>query len=111
MDIKVSRTGDQAVVRIVGAIRIDVAHRLRNELVSATQERLSSLVVDLSAVDYIDSSGLATLLDCLRRLRKTGVKMVVDGVRTNVFELFKMARLDRVFDLRPGGGPLPEAAG
>lgn len=89
---------------IQGPIRIDVAPRLRIELQNAAVQEDAQLVVDLSAVDYIDSAGLATLLECFKRLSRSGGGMRLVGVSDQILEIFKVARLEKVFAIEGGNG-------
>ena len=98
MEVQVQRgEGRGAKIVIQGDIRIDVAPRLREDLRSELGSGTTELVVDLSGVEYIDSSGLATLLECLKDLKRVGGEMVLVGVRSSLLEVFKVARLEEVF--------------
>lgn len=103
MEVKVRKSGTEATVTIRGSIRIDVARRLRNELLEAIQGT-TRLVIDMSGVDYTDSSGLATLLDCMKRVEKAKGTMVLRDVQQQVMELFKLGQLDQIFDIESSKG-------
>ncbi len=57
------------------------------------------VVVDLSAVEFVDSSGLGALLSCLRDLHSEGGDMKLFGVQKPVRVLFELVRMHRVFDI------------
>jgi len=57
------------------------------------------IVVDLSAVEFVDSSGLGALLSCLRDLHTDGGDMKLFGVQKPVRVLFELVRMHRVFDI------------
>ena len=67
---------------------------LLENLISAKSPRI---VVDLSSVSYIDSSGLAVLIDAMHRIEEYGGRLLLAGVNEDIQPIFEVARLDRVF--------------
>jgi anti-sigma B factor antagonist len=57
-------------------------------------------VVDLTGVAFIDSSGLATLIEALQAVGKYGGKLRLCGLSPEVRKLFDLAQLSTIFDLR-----------
>ena len=57
------------------------------------------IVLDLSQVDFIDSSGLGAILSILKRM-ETGKEFVICGLTEQVASMFKLTRMDRVFTIR-----------
>ncbi len=57
------------------------------------------LIADLEGLEYMDSTGLATLLEAHSRLRKHGGRMVLFGVATQVHDLLTMNQVDRLFTI------------
>jgi anti-anti-sigma factor len=55
------------------------------------------LILDLSDLDYIDSSHLAALVVCYKRVVEAGGRVVFCGLKPSVRETFLITRLDRVF--------------
>ena len=78
--------------------RIDgtVAAEFRNEMGAIIEEGAEALVLDLSAVDLMDSTGLGALVASLKMLRGKG-EMVISGASGKVTSLFKITRMDQVF--------------
>jgi anti-sigma B factor antagonist len=93
--LAVERTSDQGVelLLVEGELDIATAPRLISVLNRAVQEALRSLVVDLSDVDFMDSTGLALLINAHRRLtrRSKGFAVVCPpGPLRRVFEVTDM---------------------
>jgi anti-sigma B factor antagonist len=93
--LAVERTSDEGVelVLVEGELDIATAPRLISVLNGAVQEALRSLVVDLSDVDFMDSTGLALLINAHRRLtrRSKGFAVVCPpGPLLRVFEVTDM---------------------
>ena len=59
------------------------------------------IVVDLSGVPYMDSSGVASLVKLLARIRKTGIELRLCGLTDRVRSIFEITRLDSVFQIYP----------
>ena len=72
---------------------------LRTSLRQAQTSRPKRLVVDLGQVDYMDSSGVATLVEALQIARRNNTRMVLCGMRDRVRSIFEIARLDTVFTI------------
>ncbi len=69
-----------------------------NELIDRKTERI---LVDLSRVNYIDSSGLALFIECLQRIGTYGGKLGIFGLQPSVSHIFEIARLDQVLHIYP----------
>ncbi len=72
-----------------------------NEVVGRYREDSDSvsIILDLSQVVFIDSSGLGAILSILKRMPK-GTEMIICGATEPVMSMFKLTRLDRVFTMR-----------
>jgi anti-sigma B factor antagonist len=97
VELSVRKSGDMAVVAITGAIDLAKSPDLRQQIIGLVDEGVRGLVVDLSHVKYLDSSGMATLVDALNRLRARGGRMVVAGAAAEMREMFRITRLDQRF--------------
>ena len=100
--LAVERTSDEGVelVMVEGELDIATAPRLISVLNRAVGEALASLVVDLSEVDFMDSTGLALLINAHRRLtrRSKGFAVVCPpGPLWRVFEVTDMVETLHVF--------------
>jgi anti-sigma B factor antagonist len=58
-------------------------------------------VVDLSALEYISSAGLGVLLKTQKRAMASGRGMRLVGVNRHIFDIFRYAGFDRLFDIEP----------
>jgi anti-sigma B factor antagonist len=72
---------------------------LRTSLRQAQTSKPQRLVIDLANVDYMDSSGVATLVEALQIARRNNTKMVLCGMKDRVRSIFEIARLDTVFTI------------
>lgn len=84
-----------------GDIDLSRSPVLRNSLrqAQATKPPPKRLVVDLGMVDYMDSSGVATLVEALQMARRNNTRMILCGMKDRVRSIFEIARLDTVFTI------------
>jgi anti-sigma B factor antagonist len=87
------------VLTVTGDINMMTSPRMRAALMQAASEQPQRLVVDLEGVTYIDSSGIATLVEALQRARRQGRQLVLRGLRESIKAVFQLARLDEVFTI------------
>ena len=83
-----------------GAIDLHVSPELRASLRTIIdEEKPKRLVVDLSQVPYIDSSGIAVLIGAMQALEHEGGTFVIAGAQEGVRMIFESAKLDQYFRL------------
>lgn len=85
-------------VAIEGRITINTSDQMRRKLLAALRPRPTQVTVDLSQATYMDSSGLATLLEAVRIARKQGTRLLLAGVSGQPRCLFEIGQIDRVFE-------------
>jgi anti-sigma B factor antagonist len=88
-NVVVARTGDQ---------RLDarLAPELKQQLLELVGRGHPLIALDLSEVDFIDSSGLGAIVSVLKQLNGNG-DLVIAGAKPAVLSLFRLTRMDRVF--------------
>lgn len=101
MDLKVHHEQDVCVVVVDGDIEAATADALRLELDGLLADGSRDFVIDLAGVPFIDSSGLGTLVHLFKRVRTNDGDVRICSLQDNVRRVFKLVRLDRVFDLYP----------
>ena len=94
------------VVSVAGEIDFSRSPLLRSKIIDALGKGCPHLVVDLASVPYMDSSGVATLVEALQVQRRKGHKLVLCGLQPKVRGIFEIARLDMVFTIKTD---VPEA--
>lgn len=84
-----------------GAIDLHIAPELRSSLRAMIDTKPKRLVVDLSGVPYVDSSGLAVLIGAMQSLELDGGVFMLAGAQEAVRTILESARLDQYFLLFP----------
>jgi len=84
-------------VSLQGRITVSNANEMRRTLADALRLQPKELTVDLSSVTYMDTSGLATLMEAMRNARQQGTRLVLGGIQPQPRYLLKVTDLDQVF--------------
>jgi anti-sigma B factor antagonist len=90
-----------AVFAPEGAIDLHVAPETRTALRELIDEKPKRLIVDLSKVPYVDSSGLAVLIGAMQSLEHDGGRFMLAGPQEAVRVILESARLDQYFHVYP----------
>ena len=89
--------GDTTHLRIAGTLDVNTAPELGPSVDRLVEERRTKVVVDISGLDLIDSSGVAVLVALYKRVRAVGGQVQVTGARDQPLAIFKLLRMDKVF--------------
>lgn len=107
MKISVRDVGPAKVVEVDGDVDLGTSPDLRRTLFDALPT-VRTLALNLAAIRYIDSSGIATLIEVLKRAQQLGKAFVLFGLSPAVLEVFRLTHVIRVF---PVFGTEQEALG
>lgn len=99
-EVNVAPVGAWTVVAVAGEIDVATAPRLRKEAIAIVADGHHLVVLDLEAVDFLDSTGLGVLIGVLRRINAVGGELRLVCSTPRILDLFTLTGLDRVFDLR-----------
>jgi anti-sigma B factor antagonist len=95
----VQHTGSDFKLTIRGSLDINTAPALGDEIDKILVARPTKVVVDLSPLDLIDSSGVAALVKLYKNVRNGGGTVTIAGARDQPLAIFKLLRMDKVFNL------------
>jgi len=98
-DLSTELHGSLMLVRLSGEVDLSWSARVRDAILEALERH--SVGVELSAVSYIDSSGIAALVEGLQTARDGERRFVLVATSPAVLAVLELARLDRVFTLLP----------
>lgn len=99
MDVEVTRSGQATVVVPKGELDLAGSNQLKETLTSLIDKGQAELVLDLTATSYVDSSGLAALVEGMKRARANGGDIKLCGLQPDVRSIFDMTRLIKVLDV------------
>ncbi|WP_336317642.1 STAS domain-containing protein [Streptomyces lavendofoliae] len=97
-------------LRVAGELDHHNAHRLRETFTSVPFATSGGVIVDLSGLDYCDSTGLTALITGHHQARSAGSTLSIAGLKPHLERVFRIAGIDQVIPLlptpeRPSGEP------
>ncbi|MEV4507977.1 STAS domain-containing protein [Dactylosporangium sp. NPDC049525] len=99
-ELAVHRAGGLVRLEAVGDLDLDTAPKLLTEVVKQLDAGMTELVIDLTALEFIDSSGLGTLVGCWRRIRDAGATLTVANPNDDVSMTLAITGLDQILPIR-----------
>jgi len=96
MEINNSEQGGVKIVTLSGEVDLSTSPQVRDALLSCILEG-SAVAVDLSQVAYIDSSGVASLVEAFQNAKSRGQGFALANVGETPLRVLQLARLDQVF--------------
>ncbi|MEL7474238.1 MAG: STAS domain-containing protein [Planctomycetota bacterium] len=98
------REGDAPGVYVVaprGDIDMSCSPQFRDAIKGVQDKRPERIVVDLAGVRYMDSSGLATLVEAMKNAKASSTRLVLCAMNEKVLAIFEIARLHQYFVISP----------
>jgi len=99
MQIKISENNGISVCKVDGEIDINTAVEVKKIFDNLIKEKKEKIVINMEKVDYVDSSGLATLVELLKNFRKYGARLKLVSLSNKVKSLFEITKLEKLFDI------------
>lgn len=98
MTYNVREVGDYSVVDLAGDVDLSCSPDARAAILQCLKAR-RNVLVDMSAVTYIDSSGVASLVEGYQTAKKNSLRFGLVGVSDAAMSVLQLARLDKVFPI------------
>jgi anti-sigma B factor antagonist len=107
MTIEVENINTGAIIRITGEVDLSVSPSIKEKILEQIELNkkehnfniAKSIYADLSGVSYIDSSGIASLIQSHQQAAKNGTNFYLFKTSEAVLKVIKLARLDSIFKL------------
>ncbi|MBK1841131.1 STAS domain-containing protein [Azospirillum sp. YIM B02556] len=99
MDFQATDTGDTTEVRLMGRLEFTDHDRLRDIVGLVERSDMARFVIDLSALEFIDSAGLGMLLILQEETETRNVRMIVQGAAGDVKRSIDLARLGEIITI------------
>ena len=100
LKIDTEESPDGSLIRVEGEVDLYTSPDLRKVILKSVPASAGELALDLSGVTYIDSSGVATLVEGLRSARVHGIGFALVSPSPAVLQVLELAKLDSVFEVR-----------
>jgi anti-anti-sigma factor len=104
MELKIARgtlNNDVEVITLSGTMNAVTVSGLKELLKKCVAENSVQIVIDLDGVNFIDSSGLSSLISALKGCREKGGYLRLARIQSPVKRVFELTMLDRVFEMYP----------
>ncbi|HED16700.1 MAG TPA: anti-sigma factor antagonist [Gammaproteobacteria bacterium] len=98
MEIKKRNESGYSIISLVGEVDLHFSPKAREEILKALKNN-ENVLVELSEVSYIDSSGIASLVEGYQMSKKSGQTFGLLSVSNAAMQVLKLARLDSVFPI------------
>lgn len=99
MRVEIDSENPTVLVTVNGAIDLFSSGALKKELSALLESGKTDFLFDLSAVDFVDSSGLGVLVGTFKQVRVGKGDVLLAGLRPAVKKIFELTRLDKVFTI------------
>ena len=90
---------NHVLVTLSSSLYVEEVAQLRESLIGYIEKGHNKIIIDFGDVDYIDSSGLGTLVSINKQALQNGGSVVINGLHGLVKDLFELTRLDKVFEI------------
>ena len=99
MELEVIKKNNVSILKIKGDVDLYSSPLVRKEILAILTKSNKNLLVDLEDVSYMDSSGVATLVEALQLTNKKGGKLRLFNLGRAIRDVFELSRLDKVFEI------------
>ena len=90
---------DVVIIELRGDIDMSRAGELREQILGVLHQKPAALVINMADVGFMDSSGLATLVEAMQLSQRYGSSLKLAGLATRVRSVFEISRLDTIFQI------------
>lgn len=99
MVVKDKTMGGIVVLSVDGEINFNSSPDFRKAFLKVLDSKAKKVVINLSNVAYVDSSGLATLVEALQKTKSNGGRLRLAGLCAKVKSLFEITKLEKLFEI------------
>ena len=99
MDIKIGMQNDVIIVRLIGNLVASTAENFKKEIDKLLQKNFFRVIVDLSKVDFMDSSGLGACMNSHKLITEKDGALVFVGAKEPVMKIFRITKADQKLNI------------
>ncbi|EKJ85052.1 MULTISPECIES: STAS domain-containing protein [Leptospira] len=99
MELKLNATGKIKTIEIAGKFDIESTEEFESIFAKLIEPNPSIVSIEMSRLDYIDSSGIGSLIKSLNSLKNKKGKLILVGMKPMILNVFKLAKLDMFFEI------------
>jgi anti-sigma B factor antagonist len=99
LKIQTKSVHDAIIINIQGDVDLYSSPQVRKTIIDLVHKKKPALLVNLEGVSYMDSSGVATLVEGLQKIKKYDGNLYIYNLQGAVRDVFELSRLDKVFSI------------
>ena len=99
LEINTEIVDQNVFVNIEGEVDLYSSPKVRTKIFDLVKKKVPVILINLEKVKYMDSSGVATLIEGLQQCNKYNGRFALFGLQDNVREVFELTRLDKIFEI------------
>lgn len=99
LEVQTKTKKNVVIIEIQGDVDLYSSPQMRKTILNLIKKKKPMLLVNLGGVTYMDSSGVATLVESLQLINEYEGKLCIFNLRGAVREVFELSRLDKVFNI------------
>lgn len=99
MSVKIEAKNDLIVCYIEGEIDINTSPDIKRAFEKLIAKKAPRIVINLARATYVDSSGLATLVEMLKNMKVYGGRMRLSNMSHKIKSLFEITKLEKLFEI------------
>jgi len=99
MEIRVTENGDNITLSLKGRLDFASSSNLKEEILKRVAQGNKRIVLNLAQIDFINSSGLGTLVSILKEVRLAKGRLLLSNLASYVEEIFEITQLFHIFEI------------
>jgi len=99
MEIDVTEKGERTTVTLIGDIYVEQGDELSKVFNAIAEKNPKEVVIDLTGLNSITSSGIGKIVLLYKELNKKGGMVRITGVNKTIMEIFKVVKLDKLVEI------------
>ncbi len=103
MEIRKETLEKATIVKLIGRLDASSSKKVKEAVKDLLDTNVRNVVFDMEGIDFIDSTGLGSLVAALRSVSKQGGEIKIAGLGERVRVIFELTRLHRIFDIYDNG--------
>ncbi|MCP4020726.1 MAG: STAS domain-containing protein [Desulfobacteraceae bacterium] len=100
LKIEIKKNNNIVVIKVEGEIDMFSSPNLREKLLPFFEKNVKGIIVELAGVSFMDSSGIATLVEGLQWSKKESRHFILTGLGTTVYNALSLTKLENVFTIK-----------
>jgi len=101
MVVKDKKVGEVVILTVDGEINFNSSPDFRKAFLKVLDSKEQKVIVNLASVAYVDSSGLATLVEAHQKIKNSGGRLKLTNLTGKVKSLFEITKLEKLFEIFP----------